>query len=152
MDGQYLVKEKSWYSSYGLCMALQNLCVERGLLPSTGDSDCWNSLSVNVIPPMSLPQSQLEVFFKHTFPSKQFSEWMYKPHIWICIGWSWSHPKVSTHQGSDFLMVFSTKRQEAAAYFACKCSVPYLNIYHEMLLELFWTMNIQHICLFEVVN
>lgn len=95
---------------------------------------------------------QLEVFFKHAFPSKQFSKWMYKPHIWICIGWSRSRPKVSTHQGSDFLMVFSTKRQEAATYFAFKCSVPSLNIYHEMLLELFWTMNIQHIFLFEVVN
>lgn len=145
---------KILYSNCGQCIALQNLVLrERSLLPSTGVSVCWNSLSVNVIPPMSLPQSQLEVFFKHALPSKQLSKWMYKPLIWMCIVWSWSHPKVNTYQGSDFLAVFSTKRQEAAGYFACKSGVIYLNIYHEMsLLELFWSMNIQHIFLFEVVN
>lgn len=40
------VLRKILHSSCGQCIALQTLCRERHLLPSTGDSVCWNSLSM----------------------------------------------------------------------------------------------------------
>lgn len=145
MDGKYLVKEKNhifqWRSVY--CTA-KSLCTEKDICCHPQGILFAETVFLPTIPPVSLPRSQLQVLFKHTLPCKQLSTWMYKPHICICIVWSWSHPKARTYQGSVSLVVFPPKRQEAAGYFACKSNECCLNIYHEMSLrELFdqWIFN-----------
>lgn len=140
MDGWYLVKESLTFQLWSVHCTVKSLCGEKeicchpqGILFAEAISFCQCNTS------HVLATEPIRDVFKMCSLIQTASRM--KPHIWICSIWSWSHPKVSTHQGSDFL-----QGRKAAGCSACRSSVPCVNIYHEKsLLELFLSMNIQHI-------
>lgn len=119
MDDRYLVKESLIYQLWSVYCTVKFLCGEKeicchpqGILFAEAISFCQcNTSCVFATEP-------IKCVFKACSPIQAASQT--KPHIWICIIWSWSHPKASTYQGSDFPVVFTTARQESSWVFCMK--------------------------------